>query len=364
MRNNPVITKPIGHIVIMGLAALLLTTACDKKKASGGTPTAGSKTAVATAIAKPSAIARNIIAIGTIRHAQETAIGFTSAGEVTAMRFEPGDFIRQGALVASLSTETAVTVAGGSQSTATDTESAAAYARLAKMEGLYRDGWVTKKQYESAVARADATRAQAQAPVTVIKRGSSSVYAAASGVVLAKLAEAGQMVGPGSPAYIVGQDSLGFIFRAPIAAEDAAKLKAGMTANITVEAVTTTPLEASISKIEEQSGKAGSPVMVQFRMPPAKGIKSAQIGTASIQLSSADDGYLEIPASALFGISDKSASVYVIAPGTRRAELRSVMVGQMAGSLAIVKGGVLPGDTVVISGTERVKPGMQVTAKR
>jgi RND family efflux transporter MFP subunit len=353
----------LNRQLILCITALLLTSACNKEPA-GGKPKAEDIISVETATAQPSNLTRNINAIGSIRHTQETPVSFAASGRVTALRYDVGDYIRQGALIASLSTENVQMVAGGSAGGGSDAENAAAYARLAKMEDLYRDGWVTKKQFESAQAKADMARARAQAPVTTIKRGSAALYSPAGGVVLARLAEAGQTVGPGSPAYVLGQDNLGFTFRAPVTGADAAMLKVGMAANITIETVTGGPLQSTISKIEEQTGGGNGPVMVQFRMPPAKGIKSGQIATVSIPVDNADEGFLIIPATALLGIRGKDASVYIVSPAVRRIETRKVMIDRLADGYAIVSGGITAGDTVVVSGKERLKIGTHVSIKR
>ncbi len=346
------------------IAALLFASACNKDSAQGGKPKTQDIIPVETATVQPSSLTRNINAIGSIRHTQETPVSFTVGGQVTAVRYDAGDYVRQGALIASVSTENMQMVAGGNTGGASDAESAAAYARLSKMESLYRDGWVTKKQFESAQAKADMSRARAQAPVAMVKRGTAALYSPTGGVVLVRMAEAGKMVGPGSPAYVLGQDNLGFTFRAPVAAIDAAKLKTGMAANITIETVSGGHLQSTISNIEDQTSGGNGPVMVQFRLPPTKGVKSGQIGTASIPVDGADEGFLKIPATALFGLRDKYAFVYIVDPATRKIETRTIMVDQLIGGYAIVKGGIGAGDTVVVGGKEKLKTGVLVSIKR
>ena len=164
----------LNRQVILCITALLLTSACNKETV-GGKPKVEEIISVETATVQPSNLTRNINAIGSIRHTQETPVSFTAGGRVTAVRYDVGDYVRQGVLIASLSTENVQMVAGGSAGGGSDAENAAAYARLSKMEDLYRDGWVTKKQFESAQAKADMARARAQAPVTIIKRGTAAL---------------------------------------------------------------------------------------------------------------------------------------------------------------------------------------------
>lgn len=362
-------------------AVIILTSACNKKDASGGKPTTGmgAQTATAagtnidskeiflveTAIARPYAPASIVSAIGTIRHIKETPVSFTQAGRITSLKYKIGDYIRQGSVLASLSYESMQMVSGGSGSGASDTESAAAYARFAKIEQLYRDGWVTKKQYESAQVKADISRAQAQAPVAVVKHSAVQLYSPVSGVVLSRMAEVGQMVGPGSPAYMLGQDNLGFTFRAPVTAADAAKLKIGMRADINIEKITSAPLLSSVSLIEMPLNKSNAPVMVQFKIGPQKGLTSGLIGTVSIAAvndTGTATGFTQIPASALFGLQDRSAFVYVV-NASGRTEIRSVVIDKMLDGFAVVTGSIIAGDSIVIGDKEKLRNGARVSPK-
>jgi RND family efflux transporter MFP subunit len=360
------------------VTAALLMAACDKKDSSGGTPVAAEsiavETAVETATVQPSNQVQTISAIGTMRHTREIPVSFTVSGRVTSVRYNAGDYVREGGTLASVATQSTQMVSGGGGGGAPDADNAAAFNRLAKMDALYRDGWVTKKQFEAAQAKADTARSRASAPVAIVRRGSDALTSPVSGAVLARLIEAGQGVGPGSPAYILGQDSLGFTFRAPVTAADAAKLKTGMRADINIEAIKGPPLQATISEIEGPGKAIGAntaantsaniPVMVIFRLPAQKGLKSAQIGTVSIPIASASQGFLQIPASALFGLNDTSASVFVVNPVTRRAEIRAVTIDQFSGGYAIVSGGVVAGEVVVTGGKEKLRTGARVSVKR
>ncbi len=345
-------------LLACAIAAFALSSACDKKSSAGGKPKAEEIIAVETATVQPATETNMISAIGTIRHAQETPVGFTAAGRVSVMRYDAGDYVRAGALIASLATENVQVSSPQSYGGAADAD----YNQFAKVEALFRDGWATKKQFETAKAKADAARSRAQAPasVTSVKRGTVSLYAPASGIVLARLAEAGQLVGPGTPALILGQDNLGFIFRAPVAGIDAIKLKSGMRAVITIETVSA-PIETVVSKVEGTAATENSPIMVQFRVAPQKGVKSGQIGTVSISASAAGQGFLQIPVSALLGQQDKNAKVFIITPANRRAETRAVIIEKLVGGYAIVTGGIAAGDMIVTGGKEALKNGTLVS---
>ena len=58
---------------------------------------------------------REINAVGTVRYRRETPLGFTTAGKVAVVRFEEGDFVKRGVLLAALDT----TIVGADMSVAT-----------------------------------------------------------------------------------------------------------------------------------------------------------------------------------------------------------------------------------------------------
>jgi multidrug efflux pump subunit AcrA (membrane-fusion protein) len=47
---------------------------------------------------------QTISAVGTVRYRRETPLGFTTPGKVATVRFEEGDYVKRGALLAALDT--------------------------------------------------------------------------------------------------------------------------------------------------------------------------------------------------------------------------------------------------------------------
>jgi RND family efflux transporter MFP subunit len=348
--------------IIGALALSLLLTACDKKANDGGKPSeAGPKSEVVlpvqVAIVQPSNLARVINAVGTIRHRRETPLGFTTSGKVSAVRYDVGDYVRQGALIASLDTTNV-----SADVNVAEAESARADSEFSRIASLYRDGWITKSRYESAEATAKAARARVQQ--AGFARGTAQVYAPSSGVVLSRSAQPGQVVGAGSPVLILGQDNEGFVFRVPVVDADASKLRVGMAADIQIESLDSEPIKATISEIEGRANDATGAFTIQFRLSARKGIRSGQIGTALIAMPAANDGTMQIPASALFGVRTGEGLVYVVDPATNRVETRNVVIDRVTDGFVIVKGGVLAGDVIVVSGTEKLRTGSRVSPVR
>ncbi len=298
---------------------------------------------------------QTLSAVGTVRYRRETPLGFTTAGKVATVRFEEGDTVQRGALLAALDTTTV-----GADLSVAEAERSRAQAEFERIKQLYSEGWITKARYEAAEAAAKAAAARvAQAGFA---RGTAQLYAPSSGVVLARNVEPGQVVSAGMAVIILGQADQGFVFRAPVVDRDAAKLRVGMAAEITLDALDGGPLNATISEIEGQANLATGSFTVQFALPGRSKVRAGQIGTANIRLPASNDGRMQVPASALFGVRAGEGLVYIVDTKTSRVETRNVVIERVMDDFVIISGGLNPGDRLVVSGGEKLRTGSKVRA--
>ncbi len=339
------------------LLPVLLVAACDQKETKAAAAKAEDIISVQAITVQPTNLIRTLNSVGTVRHRRETPLGFTTSGKVASMRYDVGDYVKRGALIAALDT----TVVGGDLNVAM-AESNRADAEFSRIAELYKDGWVTKSRYEAAQAAAIASSARVSQ--AGFARGTAQLYAPSSGVVLVRNAQPGQVVSAGTPAIILGQDNEGFVFRVPIIDSDASKLRIGMAGEIMIESLGGVPIKATISEIDGRANESTGAFTVQFSLSPRSGVKSGQIGSAKIAMPAAADGSLQIPASALFGVRTGEGLVYVIDPKSSRVETRNVVIDRVTDGFVIVKGGIAAGDVIVVSGTEKLRTGSRVAPVR
>jgi RND family efflux transporter MFP subunit len=297
---------------------------------------------------------RVINAVGTVRYRRETPLGFTTPGKVATVRFEEGDFVKRGALLAALDT----TSVGADVSVAA-AERDRARSEFERLKSLYADGWITKARYETAEAAVKA--ADARVRQAGFASGTAQLYAPSSGVVLSRNVQPGQVIAAGTPALVLGEGDDGFVFRVPIIDRDATKLRVGMAADISIESLEGAPISATISEIDGRANEATGAFTVQFRLANRPQLRSGQIGTASIRLPASTGGALQIPASALFGVRTGEGLVYVV-DANNRVETRNVAIERVTDDFVIVSGGIKPGDIIVTSGLEKLRTGSKVRA--
>lgn len=344
---------PITTRIMVGLSALLVIAACGEDKAA--TKAAADEIyPVQVMSVQPENMLRTLNAVGTVRYRRETPLGFTTAGKVASVRFEEGDFVKRGALLAALDG----TNVGADLSIST-AERDRARAELDRIRALYADGWVTKARFEAADSAAKA--ADARVRQSGYASGTSQLYAPSSGVVLSRNVQPGQVVSAGTPVLILGEGDDGFIFRVPVIDRDASKLRVGMAADISIESLDGAPISATISEIDGRANEATGAFTVQFRLASRPQLRSGQIGTASIKLPASTSGALQIPASALFGVRAGEGLVYAVGD-KNRVETRNVTIDRVTDGFVIVTGGIKPGDVIVTSGGEKLRTGSRVRA--
>ncbi|MCO4092349.1 MAG: efflux RND transporter periplasmic adaptor subunit [Sphingorhabdus sp.] len=343
---------PVSSKFLTGLLLLISLSGCSD---SAGESKRAPKTALPVEIFTlgNQSADREINAVGTVRYRRETPLGFTTAGKVAVVRFEEGDVVKRGALLAALDT----TNVGADMSVAT-AERDRARAEFDRVGALYADGWITKARFEA--AEATLKGADARVRQAGFARNTAQLYAPSNGVVLMRNVQAGQVITAGTPALILGEADDGFVFRVPIVDRDASKLRVGMAADILIESAGDSPLTATISEIDGRANAATGAFSVQFRLPNRPTLRSGQIGTATIRLPASDDGtILQIPASALFGVRAGEGLVYVV-DVKNRVETRNVIIQRIADDFVNVSGGVQPGDKIVTSGLEKLRNGSAV----
>ena len=343
---------PIKDKILIGLLPLALLAGCGEEKITPKVKSDDIHTVQVVTVQQEN-LQRTVNAVGTIRYRRETPLGFTTAGKVATVRFEEGDFVKRGVLLAALDT----TSVAAEVSVAT-AERNRARAEFDRMRSLFADGWVTKARYEA--AEAAVTSADARVRQAGFASGTAQLYAPSSGVVLTRNVQPGQVIAAGTPALILGEGDDGFVFRVPIVDRDASKLRVGMAADISIESLGGTPISATISEIDGRANEATGAFSVQFRLANRPQLRSGQIGTASIKLPVSDGGdTLQIPAGALFGVRTGEGLVYVV-DAKNRVETRNVAIERVTDEFVIVSGGVKPGDTIVISGLEKLRTGSRV----
>ncbi len=332
------------------LAFSLLLAACVGEEA----PAAEERAAIPVRVVAPSY--RNtepdIALTGILGAKEEIPLGFKIGGVVASVTVDAGDRVSEGQLLAALSL--------------TEIESSVSAARerrdktrrdLARVENLQRDSVATLSQLED--ARTDLQVAEAQLRAAEFNRQYAEVRAPASGTVLRRQVEAGQLVGPGAPVFVLRVDRNGLVLRVGAADREAVRLSEGMAASVNFDAYPGVRFSGRVARV----GVAASPMTGTYEVEieveqGSRRLSSGLIGRASVTPRSAA-AQATLPAEALLEVDGREASIYVLTADGTHAERRRVSVLWLDGGVAAVTG-VDSTAKVVTAGATRLAEGTRV----
>jgi RND family efflux transporter MFP subunit len=288
-----------------------------------------------------------IVLTGTLGAKEETPLGFKIGGVVATVAVDEGDRVREGQLLASLSlTEIEASVAAAREGRDK------ARRDLTRVEALQKDSVATLSQLED--ARTGLQVAEAQLRAAEFNKQYAEVRAPANGVVLRRQVEAGQLVAPGTPVFVVRLERGGLVLRAGAADREAVRLSEGMRATVTFDAYAGDSFNGRIERV----GVAASPMTGTYEIeisvnPGNRALSSGLIGGARIT-PSAKSAAVTVPTESLLEVDGRWASIFVLAPDSSRAERRRVRVLWMDGGVAALGGGVDTTSRVITAGATRL----------
>jgi RND family efflux transporter MFP subunit len=335
------------------VAALLLLAACGRDEPP---PAATREPAQPVRVAEVKPVSGTAIldVAGTVRLKRETPLSFNTPGRIAAILVREGDRVAAGQLLARLD----ATALGAAQASA-QAEVVRARADLKRSEDLFRKGWVTAPRVEQ--ARASMAAAEARARAAGFDVTLSVLTAPAAGLVLARPGEPGQIAQPGQSVLTIGELSQGFVLRLPLADRDAARVRPGQPASVTIPALGPAALQGQVSEVGARGADGTGTFRVEVALPADPRLASGQIGSARLTLGPATaDAPLLVPATALFAARADEGFVFVLEPVTRRVRQRLVTMAGIDSAGVTVVSGLRAGERVVISGVDRLRDGQVV----
>jgi len=345
LRGTSTLVRPLA------IAAIALVAACGGNEAP-----AAEETVAAIPVQVVSPMYRNaepaIALTGILGAKEEIPLGFKIGGVVASVAVDAGDRVSEGQLLAALSlTEIEASVAAAREARDKSRRD------LARAENLHRDSVATLSQLED--ARTGLQVAEAQLRAAEFNRQYAEVRAPASGTVLRRQVEAGQLVGSGTPVMVLRVERNGLVLRAGAADREAVRLTEGMRADVSFDAYPGAKFNGRVERV----GVAASPMTGTYEVEVAveqgaRRLASGLIGRASITPRSAS-AVATLPAEALLEVDGREASIFVLNADGTSASRKRVQVLWLDGPVAAVNG-VNAEDKVVTAGATRLNDGTRL----
>ncbi|MBJ6723730.1 efflux RND transporter periplasmic adaptor subunit [Geomonas sp. Red875] len=364
-----------GRISLLAAAVavvLATTLGCGKKEAEVAKPVAPVVQGATVAAVTEESFPDTIEAVGTVKARTAAVVSARIPGSVTAVLVKEGDRVGRGKLLVRIEAAEAGAAAAGAASGIEEAErgleEAKARKKLAeatfqRFNKLYNDQAVTRQEFEErqterevteqgvarAKARLDQARQSAKSAGAVA--GYGQVTAPVSGLVVARQAEPGQTVFPGTPLLTIeGEDG----YRLEVAAPESllGKVKPGDKVDLTLEQG---PAAARIAEVVPTVDPSTRTFLVKLDLA-AKGLRSGSYGKALFRTGARPA--IAVPARA---VVERGALTSVWAVGKDGiARMRLIKVGRPLGDRVEVISGLTSGDRVVTAGAEKVTDGAKV----
>lgn len=289
-------------------------------------------------------------AVGSLRAVREVTLAAETAGRVTAIRFEAGDHVRQGAPIVTL-----FDAPERADLAAAQAKAVFARVQLQRSKGLAPSGAEPRELLQQRQAEYDqAVAGVRQIEARLIQKAVRTPFAGQIGI---RQIDLGQYLNPGDAiATLTALDSLFVNFTLP--QSNLSRLRVGATVVVTSDAWPDRRFTARITAIEPVVGGDTRNLSLQATLAnPDQGLRPGMYVTAHVVLPSRNA--LVVPATAIQTSASGDSVVVVRGPDARRAgkaEFIPVQTGRRIGDDVVVNSGLKPGDVVVTAGQLRIQP--------
>lgn len=365
-RRRLMIIAAIVAVLAIAAAAYFFKPA---DKAAAGAAGKDDKQAARVTVVVPGRVqVTNIIsATGTLAARRDMPVGVAGEGGlVTRVWVQPGDWVRQGQVLVSIDRAVQDQQANqlAAQVVVAQADARLAQAELDRAAALLSRGFISKADIDRRTATRDSARARVAVAIAQLKAGGNSnarldVRAPASGLILARAVEPGQIVSAGSPALFRLAGGGEMELKAEMSEADLARMRVGLGASVTPVG-TASQFNGQIWQVAPIIDPTSRQGIARIALSYNAALRPGGFATAQISAGQVDAPML--PESAVLS-DDKGNYVFVI-DAKNKVERRQVKTGSVSDSGIPVIEGLSGNEQVVLSAGAFLNPGETVVAQR
>lgn len=349
-------TPPLALLLALAATPLIFTGAgCGQEDgfaAEPGTETADAvdlRPAVEASPILPGSLTDVLEISGRLEPRAEVMIASELGGAVEEVRFDKGDRIRKGALLARVGSDLLRVALAEAE---------------AELEGAQLDYTQAKLLVEREAspaqdflgAEVNLKRFEARVEAARLRLARSEITAPASGVIIQRDIEPGEVLGPGSPVAVLHDTA---VLRATIGIPetDIAFFSVGSPAEVSVDAYPDRSFAGRIAYIASSATSPGRNFQAEVEVANGDGIlRSGLIVRTRLQRRAFEDAVV-VPRDVLVE-RDGILHAFVIEDGT--AELRTIALGPDEGDRVVITSGLEVGETLITNGHRNLLDGQPV----
>lgn len=345
--------KNINNIV---LALAVLIIACKPNYQS-------ELAAVATESVKPVRIVEldikdepiPLTASGIISSKSQSILSFKVGGIVDQIFVDEGQTVEKGLLLASVDLE---------EIEAQVNKAKEAYAKavrdLDRFKRLYADSATTLEMVQNMKTAFEV--AQSDLQIATFNRRFAEIKAPASGKVLRRFVEEGELVEPGNPVFNIGENGEdAYVLRIGVADRDIIHINLDDKATFTLAAYPSQTFSAKVTEIAEASNPMTGTFEVELTLDPTPyTIKNGFVAKLEL-FPSGFEPYYEIPMAALIEADELNVKIFVLDENNTATETEIVPIDIRSSSLIVPTDELPSAARIITEGSAYVRSGDQVT---
>lgn len=333
-----VITIVIVAVVLVGLIVFKLMSNKKEVKAKIFINDVNAAVLIKTADPTTHSFESSLSFLGTFEPSRQNVIGSDANGKLVSIRFEEGDQVRQGQLLAKIDDEMLqLQLQGADVGLEGQKNDDRRYSNLEKENAV---SGVQVEKTKLGVKSSELQKKQIQKQIK-----STSIVAPYSGIITKKMVDLGSFIGQGTPLFeLTDISSLKLTVNVP--ERDVLKFKLGQAVGIRADIYGVRDFQGKITNISVVADKAHNFKVQVSVSNPKRELMAGMYG--SVRLTNNESvTALSVPRVALVG-SSKNPQVYVVRNG--KAYLTNFTAGTSDGDYIEVIDGIKKGDVIVVKG--------------
>jgi membrane fusion protein, multidrug efflux system len=348
------------NIQIIGIGLLLFSISCSKKEETKVEKSAfADEEVVPVQLAKVESVSRAepIFASGIVASTDEARMSFKLGGVINKIYVKEGQIVSKGQLLATLDMTEINAQVAQAQYSVEKTER-----DYGRVQNMYKDTAATLEQLQNVTTGRDA--AQQNLTIAKFNQQYAQIRSAISGTIIKKIANEGELIGVGSPVFMVSSNQKSdWVVRVGVTDKDWTRLKLGDRADITLDAYADESFTGTVTELAPMADPMNKLYEIEVKIN-TNGQKLATGMFAKLTLNSAQNrSYAVVPIEAILEGNGKNAFVFVLDNLRKKVKKIPVTVGYIDGNKILITSGLDGVSEVVTSGSAFLSEGGNIIVK-
>lgn len=340
------------HASVLALSIALISCQSNKKDPSTATSAA---IPVITHTVSSSGTTSTLPLSGNVEGYTTVRLGFMVAGKINFISSQEGQKVTKGQLLSSLD-PTSYQIAKA-QADIQVNQIKDEYNRIKLM---YDRNSVSQSDFNK--VNFSLQQATQQQKLHAKNLSDTRLYSPISGVLLKKMAEAGEIVGVGNPLFVVSDISRVKV-NAFIPETELNRIKLGEHAKVYISSLDKT-FTGKVTEIGSSADATSRAFTVKVDMDnPGLQIRPGMIAEVLFEKQSANQT-LTLPTEAILHDTDNQTYVFIADINQQKAYKRKVSVGQLMNNQVEINSGIKEGELVVTGGQQKLSDGMTISLNK